>query len=442
MRSVNHDKSGEFEVSNIAFLPLAEGAEFIYRVTDDGNDQNTSLQTEAIVFNVEPVNAGPSLLLSGLTVDEGNAVTISADEVMVTDVDDQSEELTVSVIALPEHGYLLLNGQVLEAGDVFTVGALVNDQRQYVHDGSESSSDTVLISVADGGEDNASAVAGTLQLNINEVIDPAPVIDGDKVVLTSAAADSAAESGIPLNIFHNVLANDQAANQASNQAISSVEDELVLSIHTQAQFGTVVLNQNGTFNYLPDETGVVEDQFSYQLTNSDGTYTIASVDLVFTPELKIAAASPFLSEHVENLAADVETLQEIEAQEEETPVARLTEVSEEPETVEIALDLHATEIRETIENRSFQRNLGRVGEQLDQAEEERQNQITIGSDAAVGVSFSVSAGALAWLLRGGAIFGSMLTVTPLWSSIDPIKMSSKMLNKTKSEGEVERMFDS
>jgi len=73
---------------------------------------------------------------------------------------------------------------------------------------------------------------------------------------------------------------------------------------------------------------------------------------------------------------------------------------------------------------------------------DQQRRIELGKDAAVGTSISVSVGALAWMLRGGAVLTAMLTTTPLWGSIDPLRVMSASSGKSsKEDSEVENMFE-
>ena len=46
----------------------------------------------------------------------------------------------------------------------------------------------------------------------------------------------------------------------------------------------------------------------------------------------------------------------------------------------------------------------------------------LASDAAIGVSISTTAGVLAWALRGGARFATVMASTTLWSSINPVRL--------------------
>jgi len=71
----------------------------------------------------------------------------------------------------------------------------------------------------------------------------------------------------------------------------------------------------------------------------------------------------------------------------------------------------------------------------------------LAEDTILGASFSVSVGALAWALRGGAMFGSMMAFTPLWKSIEigqvAVMVNSKRDNSDDHDDDdnVESLFE-
>jgi len=72
------------------------------------------------------------------------------------------------------HGTLSVSGTEVDPGDSFSLADIFASQVSYVHDGSETESDLIEFSLADGGEDGALPSLGQLPLLIREVIDQAP----------------------------------------------------------------------------------------------------------------------------------------------------------------------------------------------------------------------------------------------------------------------------
>jgi len=488
---------------------------FGFAVRDDGGAATgTDVDSTAnyVTFDIQSINDSPELIINSAMLDEGSNITVTAAELFAIDTDDNADNLYFTIVENTNHGVLFLEGAALTTGDTFTLADVVNDNVRYHHDGSETSADAVRISLADGGEDGAQPVQGVLTFNITEVLDPPPETVDDNVSVSAAE-----------NTLINVLDNDQ-----SGLADSS---EFVISIEVPPNFGQVILNDDGTFTYIPDAAdtsdGLVEssDSFSYRVTNSDGAFSIATVNVnLDVPDIGEAlpeyvdtgyfdsAANPNVATASEQGSEDLQESNEIDVEqiadeesaddsqtiEEESllDAPRATsstiravsdntrlEVSQVEElrllsterlslaegleeikirkhnsfettelvvesiqsglnSFQVVFDVPVPELRDVVENKTFQRALGQVGDQLEQADLDQNNRIALGEDAALGVSISVSAGALAWMLRGGSLLASMVAATPIWSSMDPLRVmpSANREESDADEGEVEQIF--
>jgi len=110
----------------------------------------------------------------------------------------------------------------------------------------------------------------------------------------------------------------------------------------------------------------------------------------------------------------------------------------------IDLDVKIHDYRSVTDNANFQHALSQIKDELSEAENKQSARYNLGSDTALGVSLSASAGVLAWAFRGGAFYASMMAATPLWSSIDPLKVGAKSRNNDDREDasdSVERVFE-
>ena len=93
-------------------------------------------------------------------------------------------------------------------------------------------------------------------------------------------------------------------------------------------------------------------------------------------------------------------------------------------------------------NASFSDALARLEKDLEDSESFQRNRYQIANDTAIGISISTTAGVLAWALRGGALFASVMASTPLWSSIDPVRVVGGSRNDNmKDDTEVESYFE-
>ena len=533
---------GAIEATALKYIPSADasgaGNRVGFYVHDNGDalaGENTDPVQRFIELDITGVNDVPVFKPETATVDEGRAVALTSSELFVIDPDDDVQALNFTVSKVASHGELSSDGVVLTEGDTFTFADIGNNLVRYTHDGSETSVDSVQLSVSDESD---VPVFGTLRFNILEVIDEPPQLNADNLkVLHGERYDSVAKTNDSTGVL------DGVKSVLDNDDISS--DEFIISLETQASNGVVELNPDGTFSYQHDGSENLTDSFSYRVTNSDGAFSVATVNVEVEPQIAAASApvessipeivftqqpesSPEIvvehnteqeesSESRDSLSESQEKLEEAQqAQQEQSEsieasgaesaigdagVAALLDIDSEltqqagdlvqvsavqttdtafPSTKkfasvgsthkEIGIKLHngldditfqqaqstsnfnssflidivvpVQSAREVIENRSFQKSLKQASEALEGPAKDQQRRIELGKDAAVGTSISVSVGALAWMLRGGAVLTAMLTTTPLWGSIDPLRVMSASSGKSsKEDSEVENMFE-
>ena len=88
------------------------------------------------------------------------------------------------------------------------------------------------------------------------------------------------------------------------------------------------------------------------------------------------------------------------------------------------------------------KELNTMTEALQRALDERREQATLTATAASGVSVVLSAGYLAWLLRGGWLLASLLATMPTWHHFDPLPVVRAARRREKVEEESSQDRDS
>jgi len=480
---------------------------FGFHVHDNGGTDNGGISIDPtanfISFNVPGINDAPLLVAEGATVDEGSDNLISTAVLSGADADDLlPQELTFTLTSAPLNGVLTLNGQVLTAGDTFTLAQVADEQVRYLHDGSETATDRFDVSLADGGEDGAPPAVGRFSLVINEVIDAAPVLENDQLSLAFGQAFDSANGDLLESGFSSLSNGSLLDNTAFD-----------VSIELPPLHGTVLINENGTFSYTHDGSNFLQDAFSYRVTNEDGIFTIATVSISVEPALGSAFSSnpPTVApvSKVESVDSGTDEAQEgtenteNAGQQEFTPQttfgapaqqstseqdtsspldvfralalrpataeARASgaeslntveqhnnhraatvvhhEVSISSVAFEVLFEVPKVRAHDIVSNPSFLEGLSRLESELQESENQNGLRYTIANETILGVSISATAGALAWALRGGALFASVMASTPLWASIDPIKaLSTKSSEKDEDssieDSDVENIFSS
>ncbi|UYV79272.1 FREM1 [Cordylochernes scorpioides] len=136
-----------------------------------GDPEGHILPGQLLNITILPVNnQAPELHLRPLQVEEGSSALVSGAEVSATDPDTLSSDLQLSLFSVPLHGSLRRDGLALRVGDMLSLEDILGHRLEYVHDGSESHSDSIRLGVHDGSH----FVDGTLEVKVRPVDDEAP----------------------------------------------------------------------------------------------------------------------------------------------------------------------------------------------------------------------------------------------------------------------------
>ncbi|MGB7323271.1 MAG: cadherin-like domain-containing protein, partial [Rubripirellula sp.] len=146
-----------------------------------GGTSAFSTVSETADITITAVNDSPLVgTNTGTTVAEGGTVTITTAMLNEADVDDAGPGLTYTVTSGPTNGQLELTSNAGIAITSFTQDDIDNNRVVFVHDGTQSTTDSFDFSLADGGEDSSTAATGTFNLTVTNVND-APVVDNIEV---------------------------------------------------------------------------------------------------------------------------------------------------------------------------------------------------------------------------------------------------------------------
>jgi len=499
--------TSDIDAGLLTYIPpsqIAAGSSFNsigFRVVDDGRTDNSGIDTDSedrfIAFDVAGINDAPTLIVTDTSYDEGSQNTLTVQVINAVDVDDDPSELLLTISSLPQNGTLLLNGVAVSSGATLTVQQLLNEELVYLHDGSETSADRFQLSLQDGGENGSEPVTAQFNIDINEVIDPAPVLTDDTLNITYEQSQDGT-GNTTVSGYLNVLDND-VLSSTENYTVELVDGPM---------HGTIEFHDDGTFSYVHNGGNTLQDSFTYSVTNVDNVSATASVsinieqpieealpgaeetDLNFVPvttesesdvdnNMVVSHEStdetsftmglpdiPFTPPDIgvdNDDSTDSNDLVVVDSGLYTTVLTRLTlhaldeivvkqhnqnegiDLSEAGKLLQnralLEFDIKLESITNTIDNRYFQNALGNVQQELKNAEDSQSKRIGLGSDAAVGVSISLTAGVMVWVLRGGALLASMLAATPLWSNIDPVKILTGKTKEDNKDDSVERVFD-
>ncbi|MCB1861275.1 MAG: putative Ig domain-containing protein, partial [Gammaproteobacteria bacterium] len=93
--------------------------------------------------------------------------------------------------------------------------------------------------------------------------------------------------------------------------------------------------------------------------------------------------------------------------------------------------LEQIEVVSVMDNADFLHGLDLVNRELDEAAKNTDAHYKLGTEAAVGVTLSLSAGFVSWLLRSGSLIASFMSVVPMWKQLDPLPILGAAIVKGK-----------
>ncbi len=418
-----------------SFVYTHDGSEstsdtFVYRI-DDGNG---GMDTAIVSILVSGTNDAPIAGDDSYGLMEGGTLVSMVPGVLGNDSDAEGAPLSVSLVSGPVNGSLSLNSD-----GSFT----------YVHDDSETTSDAFVYMVSDGVGGTATA---TVSLAVTPVDDP-PLAATDTFESTP---------GQPLSILpmEGVLGNDVDIDSASLTAV----------VVDTTSFGTLSLNPDGSFDYVPLAGFVGTDSFTYVV--DDGN-SLSNPVTVFINVQAVGGLDPVgsggdsgeaddsVDDDMDEEGSETTTLPELSSpsgpgdpdrklaarnrsgrsvsQSEgdefvepvSVPVAApevLTEFVSSDRLglrvlsgIQIAVEYFDDELEFDVESyyhdvQLLWNNLNVIRDQI----EEDSNAMAVAVGTATAVSGVATIGYLVWTLRGGYLVASLVSAVPAWRVFDPL----------------------
>ncbi|MEX2140306.1 MAG: cadherin-like domain-containing protein [Pirellulales bacterium] len=260
---------------------------FVFRVTDG----TTTLHGNTFHFTVTGVSGAPVVTTNtGSTVARGGSDPITSGELATTDSNTGPEQLFYTVTAAPLNGTLLRSGS---ATTTFTQGDINAGRITYVHNSSQTTSDSFQFSVSDG----TTPVSGTFTITVSGV-SGAPVITtnagsvvtrGDSDLIAFTELNTTDTNTPPAQLTYTVTAGP--ANGTLRRSGSAT------TTFTQADI------DSGLLSYIHNGGLSGADSFGFNV--SDGT-TILSGN-TFTITVAGVSGAPAISANTGSTATRGET---------------------------------------------------------------------------------------------------------------------------------------
>jgi VCBS repeat-containing protein len=455
-----------------SYTPNADyhGADsFTVTITDDAGTSTT----QVISVTVTPVNDAPVLSANtGSTVAEGGTDTIDSSELTVTDVDNTVAQVTYSIGAGPVFGRLELTTAPGLSATTFTQADIASNRLVYVHDGSETTSDSFTFTVNDG-------VGGTLGTT-TMTLTITPVNDTPNITSDGGASTAA------INVVENVSAvtivtgaDVDLPAQAVSYGISGGTDQALFTINTAT--GALSFTAPPDFEAATDANGDNVYVVQVQVIDSQGASTTQTIQVTVAdvvegvlptptpppvllsmtpprptgpgavpsspsgpaepptdalpqaPVLPDSRSAPVESQSATVLPSPTERLAVIRPEEpretidmvkdsvlfnwiDEARRLLLTGISEEATSTP---ESEPIEKSQSVSDLLFSK-LDEMTASLEQAMGVSQEQHAITVRIAALTGTTLSAGFIAWALRSGTLLASFMATMPAWRHFDPL----------------------
>ncbi|MCG8101349.1 MAG: Ig-like domain-containing protein, partial [Candidatus Thiodiazotropha taylori] len=247
--------------TNGQFDGLGAGSSVDDNFTYQIGDGNGGFDTATVTITINGSNNAPVITSAGLTLDEGQTVTLGVANFAVSDADDTDFTYTVSGIS---GGYFQLSTNPGVSITSFTSANLTGGLVQFVDDGNEVAP-AFSVTVNDGDIDSNTLAA---TINFTLVSDSTPVANIDSITVAEGGTVTTLVGG---------------ASTVLNNDTGLVDAPVTVSLVSDVTNGSLTLNGDGTFSYTHDGSENFTDSFTYRITDNDGQTADATVTINVTP---------------------------------------------------------------------------------------------------------------------------------------------------------------
>ncbi|MEM6811121.1 MAG: cadherin-like domain-containing protein [Pseudomonadota bacterium] len=255
-------------------------------------------------------------------VDEGGTYTITTANITTTDPDDAPADITYTIDTPPVNGQVELSTNPGVAIGSFTQDDLDNSRVQYVHDGTDTLSDSFDFTVADGGEDGALPTSSTFHIVVNPV-DEIPVLatnngitlaEGATQAITTADLETTDTDSDPEYIIYTIQ-----TGPLNGQVELTTNPGVAVTSFTQDDI------DNGLVQYVHDDSETTIGDFTFEVTDNTTPLGTATFSISVTPVNDNApvftAFGPF---DINELAADNDAVGTVTTTDADLPADTIT----------------------------------------------------------------------------------------------------------------------
>jgi hypothetical protein len=229
------------------------------------SDGSTTLVGNMFTFTVGGGGSPPAIVTNtGSTVAEGRTDVITSSELNTTDSDDTAAQLVYTITTAPANGTLRLNGSPTTT---FTQADINANRVTYLHNGSETTSDSFAFRVSDGAN-----IVGptTFQITVTPVNDAVVTLENGKLnIETDDRDDIVTVTGVGAGTGIYTIVVQQGNSPQQTFSVAGVNGDIAVNLH-------------GGNDRLTINNALVNGVLDIQMEEGDDLVTLGDQDVVST----------------------------------------------------------------------------------------------------------------------------------------------------------------
>ena len=237
-------------------------------ITFTATDKNSGSASDTRTISVSSAdNDAPTITTNnGLTLNEGATATLTTgSHLSAADVDDAATALTFTVTSSPSNGQLENTDNSGVSISNFTQQNLLDSKIRYVHDGTNTTSDSFVFKISDDGGNELTGQ--TFNITVTAVDDDAPTISTNTGLTLNEGATKTITIGMleanDTDTDNSTLTYTITAALSNGQLENSDNPGVSISSFTQQNIS------DGKIQYVHDGTNTTSDNFTFKV--ADGT---------------------------------------------------------------------------------------------------------------------------------------------------------------------------
>ncbi len=277
------------------------------------------------------------------------------------------------------------------------------------------------------------------------------------VTITHAGTDDATVNSMLNSLLFNNTSNNDPSTTARTVTLTSVTDSgsgttadgTVATVNVAKADDSINISITDNTVSFPEavvETGVEENTVEKEVDQEISPKSTSDADKTPADAESGLGLSTLVGETVELPPIDAAVLASVVA---DTPrdsgPNEYQSVTDKPippkfidlENLDIApFELESQEpvqLRSLMDNAAFIEGLDAMNRDLDKALEDSNARHRLGMEMVVGVTMSLSAGFVSWVLKTGSLMASFMSILPLWKQFDPLPILGAAMIKKRKE---------